>query len=163
MLIALSILYLSRHSSYMKYPPDYGIKSYETISIQSTSRKGKKIKLNGWWIPAIKESNKEFVDLFNKKNNQATIIVVHGHGSNISRVDRTSDSILVKGILPFYHAGFNVLAFDLRNHGKSQNSKPVSYGYYESNDILAAIDWFKIKAQNEKSLKSSLFRRLPGY
>jgi fermentation-respiration switch protein FrsA (DUF1100 family) len=156
MLTALSLLYFTRNPFHIKKSPsDYGITSFENITVVSVSRKGKKLNLHGLWISAIKKPVESFGNLFSKKNNKATIVVTHGHGSNIRKLDRKSDSLFVKGILPFYYAGFNVLALDLRNHGKSRNSKPITFGYYESDDILAAIDWIKIKAQNDKTLDTN--------
>lgn len=51
-----------------------------------------------------------------------------------------------KAILPFLLAGYNVLAIDLRNHGNSQDAKPISLGLHESEDVLAAVDWLRANA-----------------
>ncbi len=152
MLLTLAILYFPRHLPYNKSPKDYGIDNYKVVKIDSISRKGKKIKLNGWWIPSIEKPIKNYEILFAKKNNAATILVTHGHGSNIGKLDLKSDSVIVKGMLPFYYAGYNILAIDLRNHGKSQNSKPLTFGYYESDDILAGVEWIKRNAIDDNSL-----------
>ena len=152
MLHSLAILYFPRRLPYNKTPKKYGIENYETVKVDSISRKGKNLKLNGWWIPTIKEPKKNYERLFAGKNNSATVLVTHGHGSNIGRLDIKSDSVIVKGMLPFHHAGYNILAIDLRNHGKSQSSKPLSFGYYESNDILAGVEWIKNKAKNDDAL-----------
>ena len=152
MLLALAILYLPRRLPYTKNPRKYGIENYETVKIDSVSRKGKNIKLHGWWIPCTKHPVEDYEIHYAEKNNAATVIVTHGHGSNIGKQDVKSDSIIVKGILPFYYAGYNVLAIDLRNHGKSQRSKPVTFGYYESDDLLAAVEWIKNKASEEQTL-----------
>lgn len=50
-------------------------------------------------------------------------------------------SILEKYIHPLVSAGFNVLAFDERNHGQSEYAPPITFGYYESHDIPTMIDW----------------------
>jgi pimeloyl-ACP methyl ester carboxylesterase len=39
--------------------------------------------------------------------------------------------VIGKAILPFLLAGYNVLAIDLRNHGNSQDAKPISLGLHE--------------------------------
>jgi pimeloyl-ACP methyl ester carboxylesterase len=80
--------------------------------------------------------------------------------------------VIGKAILPFLLAGYNVLAIDLRNHGNSQDAKPISLGLYEvrgsfngetlascwscltlcacvcvqSDDVLAAVDWLRANA-----------------
>ena len=65
-------------------------------------------------------------------------IVVHGY-----RVCRLKyDSLLPAGIL--YHAGYNVLSIDLRNHGDSSLFEPikfVSFGNFEHLDVLGAFDY----------------------
>jgi hypothetical protein len=48
---------------------------------------------------------------------------------------------LDKYIHPLVSAGFNVLAFDERNHGQSGYAPPITFGYYESHDIPTMIDW----------------------
>ena len=40
--------------------------------------------------------------------------------------------------VPLVAAGFRVLAIGLRNHGESSWAPPVSFGLYESDDVLAA-------------------------
>jgi pimeloyl-ACP methyl ester carboxylesterase len=47
--------------------------------------------------------------------------------------------------LPLAHAlhrrGYQVLMFDLRNHGQSASGGPVSFGLLEANDLLGALDY----------------------
>jgi fermentation-respiration switch protein FrsA (DUF1100 family) len=47
------------------------------------------------------------------------------------------DTVRVK---PLHTAGFNVLMFDFRAHGRSGGQR-VTYGMYEKEDLLAAIDY----------------------
>ncbi len=47
------------------------------------------------------------------------------------QVHGTLETIIGKAMVPLWAAGFNVLAVDLRNHGLSDDSKPVSLGLHE--------------------------------
>merc|ERR1711964_437602 len=52
------------------------------------------------------------------------------------------DSVTGKFIAPVLGSGFSVLAIELRNHGNSdRSSKPISFGLYESLDVLAALEY----------------------
>lgn len=73
--------------------------------------------------------------------NKPTVIQVHGYrGCKQNGIDLLSSAILYKG-------GFNVLAIDLRNHGKSQSyyfqDPVVTFGSEEHKDILGAFDWLQ--------------------
>lgn len=92
------------------------------------------------------------------------MVVVHGHGVNIGKKIDPNLSVLEKAVFPYYQAGFNVLAIDLRNHGQSSYSPPVTLGsvlrtsnphalmlslladppsLFESYDIQAAVTWLR--------------------
>jgi fermentation-respiration switch protein FrsA (DUF1100 family) len=102
-------------------PKDVGL-DFEDVSFQS----GDGLKLGGWYVPAI--------------DSMRTIIVCSGaNGSIDSDVD----------VLPWLHdAGFNVLMFDWRAHGRSAGSI-VSLGYYERYDLIAAVEWAKAKGASK--------------
>lgn len=92
------------------------------------SPKDASLKIAGWWMPA--------------ENARATLVVIHGAGSN--RNSLYFDS------LPFYAAmvnhKVNVVAIDLRNHGDSDaDGKGLQYGRTEMHDALAAIAWANMK------------------
>ncbi len=74
-------------------------------------------QLYDWWIPASLHA--------------PTLILIHGWGRNLSR--------MIPYIRALHLLGYNLLAFDARNHG---NSSPVSHptvGTF-SEDALAAMD-----------------------
>lgn len=102
-------------------PKDVGL-DFEDVNFQS----GDGLNLAGWYVPAIKATR--------------TIIVCPGAtGSIDSDID----------VLPWLHeAGFNVLMFDWRAHGRSAGSI-VSLGYYERYDLIAAVEWAKAKGANK--------------
>ena len=84
------------------------------------------IILDAWWIPIQKSS----------PGNAPVIIVTHGF--RVSKFD--PDILTVAGMLN--HAGFNVLLFDLRDHGKSTvEDGRVSLGTKEYKDVIASVDW----------------------
>ena len=84
------------------------------------------IILDAWWIPIQKSS----------PGNAPVIIVIHGF--RVSKFD--PDILTVAGMLN--RAGFNVLLFDLRDHGKSTvEDGRVSLGTKEYKDVIASVDW----------------------
>lgn len=87
---------------------------FEDISLQSADGHD----LSGWYIPA--------------QDSTKAIIFVHGHGA-----DRYEGMRWFKSI---HQAGFNILAFDLRNSGESEHSFS-SMGFYEKHDVTAAVDY----------------------
>lgn len=72
-----------------------------------------------------------------------TVIALHGHGGN--RLD-----VIRYGHL-FYKLGFNVLIYDQRHHGASEG-KYTTYGYYESYDVSAAVDFLESTGINTDQL-----------
>lgn len=96
-------------------PADYGL-VHEEVSFPS--RDG--ITLRGWFIPA--------------NPIRGTVIFCHGHAGSMD-----PDIIYVPW---FNEAGFNVLMFDFRAHGRSDGGK-VSLGYFERQDLLGAIDYLR--------------------
>jgi dipeptidyl aminopeptidase/acylaminoacyl peptidase len=75
-------------------------------------------RLYGWWLEAGEDS--------------ATVVLLHGVSKN--RTD------VLRAALVLRRAGFNVLVFDGRAHGKSEG-RYVTYGFYERRDVEAALDW----------------------
>lgn len=80
--------------------------------------------LNGWF--------------FEVKGSGKTVILAHSQGKNRLQFGESTVDI-IKGLIS---KGYNVLAFDLRNSGKSQG-KLSTMGLYEKNDLLGAINYAK--------------------
>lgn len=96
------------------------------------------LRLSGWFLPASGAPSKK----------GATIVLVHGWLWNrlgTAASDMFSNVIGAAPVemLRLAHSlsqdGYNVLMFDLRNHGESAASTPVTFGVEESNDLLGAL------------------------
>lgn len=92
-------------------PEDMGI-SYQEINIPTNNNR----ILYGWWIPG--------------KENAPFIILVHGWGRNAGR--------MIPYIENYHAAGFNLIAFDSRNHGSSDADKHSTMLKF-SEDIQASL------------------------
>lgn len=106
-------MYRNRKESHHVTPAKYEI-AYEEINVALP----KEARLYGWWIPALKSA--------------PTIILVHGWGRNLSR--------MLQYIGHLHPLGYNLLAFDARNHGSSSPEKHPTVGTF-SEDALAIINY----------------------
>ncbi|GAB4206036.1 MAG: alpha/beta hydrolase [Roseiflexaceae bacterium] len=59
--------------------------------------------------------------------------------------DKTVD--LLDPAQALHQAGFHVLLFDLRNHGASDSAPPVSFGVYEANDLVGAVELLRSRPE----------------
>ncbi len=94
-------------------PSNYGI-DFEEVHFSSRDR----VKLFGWWIPA--------------KDPIGTLVICHGQDGSMDRDTHQ--------MAPLHKAGFNVLMFDFRAHGRSEG-ECVTMGMYEKEDLLGALDF----------------------
>lgn len=85
--------------------------SYSDVSFKTADG----LTLRGWWIPGIEHK---------------TIVMVHGLSNNRREgLDKASY---------LHQAGYNLLVFDLRGHGRSDGSG-TTMGYLEPRDVRAAV------------------------
>jgi len=100
------------------------------------------LRVSGWFVPASADAGE----------GAATIIVAHGWqwnrqgfegGTLFSNVTGGEPVDLLQFIADLHAADFNVLAIDLRNHGESAGSRPVTFGQSESKDLLGALDYLE--------------------
>lgn len=96
-------------------PADYGL-AYENVEFPA--RDG--IRLRGWFIPA--------------SSPKGTVIFCHGHAGSMDPD--------IKYAPWFHQAGYNVLMFDFRGHGRSDGQR-VSMGVLERLDLLGAVDYLR--------------------
>ena len=99
-------------------PTEYGLQ-YEAVQFNATDG----LRLRGVWIPA--------------PGSAKAVIILHGHGGSY-------DFDLYR--TPALHeAGFNLLLFDFRAHGRSEGSH-MTFGYEERWDVLGAIEFLHRQA-----------------
>ncbi len=100
------------------------------------------VRLSGWFIPAALGTSRD----------GATIMLLHGWGWN--RLGDAADDLLANltGSTPveflrlahsLHYEGYNILTFDLRNHGESAGQAPVTFGQKEADDLLGAVTYLK--------------------
>lgn len=117
-------------------PDELGM-SYEDV--QFPARDG--LRLSGWFIPARLDDG---------QTPKATLLMVHGWPWN--RLGTAAENVLVDlpGSVPvqlmhlalaLHRRGYQLLMFDLRNHGQSAGSAPVTFGLREADDLLGAVDY----------------------
>ncbi|MBY0479455.1 MAG: alpha/beta hydrolase [Chitinophagaceae bacterium] len=139
-------------------PSEEGL-AYEDVSFLATDG----IPLEGWYIP--------------RPGSDKIIIANHPMGFNRSGLPShlepwksiwaPSGNDFEVNFIPDYKilhdAGYNVLAYDLRNHGHSSaaNGGIVSTGIYESRDVLGSIRYIR-ERQDTSKMKIALFSRCLG-
>lgn len=104
--------YLTRrfHLRQVHTPAEVGL-DFEEITFQA----GDGIRLRGWLVPVT--------------GSRKAVMLLHGHSGSID---------YDISYLPYLHkAGYSVLQFDGRGHGRSEGSL-VTFGYLEQRDIQAA-------------------------
>lgn len=109
---------------------EYLIDNYETIFF---CPRGDKRLLEGWFIRS--------------KDSDKVVIVVHGLNSS-----KASEKCLVVAKM-LQGQGFNVLLFDMREHGRSfVDNRKTALGLEEYNDILGAFDYLLSKGFISKKI-----------
>ncbi|KAF4954713.1 hypothetical protein FSARC_12043 [Fusarium sarcochroum] len=138
----------------MHYPDEEGLE-FEDIYFPSDDG----VPLEGWFIPC-KGSNK---------------IIIANHPHWFSRAGLPSHlepwSQLVPGndfdvnFIPDYKilhdAGYNVLAYDLRNHGLSGSGNNGLFGFFEWRDVLGSLKYVQSR-DDTKNMTIGLFSRCAG-
>ncbi len=105
-------------------PAEYGLQ-YESIEFKTRDH----LTLRGVWIP--------------RPGSDKAIIFLHGHAS--------SHDLDIYRAPALHAAGYNVLFFDFRAHGRS-DGKMQTFGYKERWDVLAAIEFLHSKGMQHIGL-----------
>jgi pimeloyl-ACP methyl ester carboxylesterase len=94
-------------------PDEYGLQ-YEPVEFKATDG----LRLRGVWIPT--------------SDSDKAVIILHGHGGSYDFDLYRAPSL--------HEAGFNVLLFDFRAHGRSEG-RHMTFGFEERRDVLGAIEF----------------------
>lgn len=87
------------------------------------------LRLAGWYVPAGGDAA------------YPTVLLAHG---------LLDSKWTMLRLVPWLHdAGYNVMLFDFRGHGDSQNS-PTTIGRLEALDIQAALDWLDARGAGDR-------------
>ncbi len=130
------------------------IMTYSHTNLYTASDYQKEVKELGYDYSSLDAAEKEYIDIAsdhgyrlkglfikNSAESKKTIILVHGIGRD------KKWSVMKYGPLFFNH-GFNIFAYDARNHGESGGEYPT-YGFYESDDLEKCIEHVQSKKNNE--------------
>ena len=98
------------------------------------------VPISSWFIPAMGDGPRPAVAIvhgwtWNRLGNAA--------GDILARIARSSRVDLLQPARALRDAGYHVLMFDLRNHGRSGSSPTVTFGYGEAADLLGAVTYLK--------------------
>ncbi|MEM7115071.1 MAG: alpha/beta hydrolase [Chloroflexota bacterium] len=132
----------------LRTPEEYGM-AYEEVEFETQDG----VTIKGWFIPA--NSDKLII------SNHFSPANVYGFAGHLEGLDFAGGFEV--NFLPRYKAlhdaGYNVLAYSLRNHGESGESESgvSGVGYFEWQEVLAAFEYARSRpetANNEVSLYS---------
>lgn len=119
--LVIGLVLLHKNAHIPPYPltdtPDMFNLPFEKISFTTSDE----INIKGWFLKQAFPVS-------------STIIVCHGLGTN------KSDVLPFAGFL--FRGGYNILLFDFRGHGESEESI-CSFGPCEENDLKGAVDYLK--------------------
>lgn len=113
-------------------PEDFNLR-YENLEFPA--RDG--LRLSGWFIPVEGRSK------------APALVLVHGWPGNrlgnapqgaLAGIAGSPSIQLLPLAVELNQAGYQILMFDLRNHGHSASARPVTFGLREADDLLGAID-----------------------
>jgi alpha-beta hydrolase superfamily lysophospholipase len=125
-----------RRSPVLRRPDEYGM-DYEDVSFTSTDG----VALEGWYIPAISKSNKVVICNHFSPGNR------YGYAGHLKGWKQAGGFEV--NFLPKYkaltEAGYNVLAYDLRNHGFSAPAQNNAYNpeHFEYKDVLGSLNYVR--------------------
>eukprot|EP00180_Rhodochaete_pulchella_P000924 Plantae.Rhodophyta-Rhodochaete_pulchella.ctg1749.p1 GENE.Plantae.Rhodophyta-Rhodochaete_pulchella.ctg1749~~Plantae.Rhodophyta-Rhodochaete_pulchella.ctg1749.p1 ORF type:complete len:331 (-),score=59.69 Plantae.Rhodophyta-Rhodochaete_pulchella.ctg1749:443-1327(-) len=123
-------------SPILRRPEDYNME-YEDISFPATDG----TNLEGWYMPAKKQSKKIVICNHFSPGNR------YGYAGHLKAWNQAGGFEV--NFLPKYQVlveeGYNVLAYDLRNHGFSAPSQNGGYNpnFFEYKDVLGSLEYVR--------------------
>ncbi len=140
-----------------KTPADHGIENWEDIYFQSSDG----TPLEGWYIPSVKGETNNLIIINHPMPMSRSGFTGH-FGEPFSNVD-TLEIDFVAHMKHLSEAGYNILAYDLRNHGNSgtANGGICGIGRYEWRDVVGAQLYVKNDPKLSK-MKCGLYNRCTG-
>lgn len=102
------------------------------------------VRISGWFVPAADATRKG-----------ATIILVHDWPWN--RLGEVADDLfseltgrkpvdLLRLAFSLHQDGYNVLMYDMRNHGESAAAPPIAFGQEEAKDLLGGLAYLNARS-----------------
>lgn len=125
--------------SILRRPDEYGLE-YEAVSFPAADG----INLEGWYIPCPTPSKRIVICNHFSPGNR------YGYAGHLRPWKRAACSFEVN-FLPKYkalvEAGYNVLAYDLRNHGFSAPAQNGSYNpkLFEYKDVIGSLEYVRFR------------------
>ncbi len=99
----------------VRSPAEFGL-AFEEVTFKATDG----LTLHGWWIP--------------NAGSDRAVVIMHGHGGSMDWDIHRAPAL--------HAAGFNVLLFDFRAHGRSEGTT-ITFGYLERQDVLGAVEFLR--------------------
>ena len=136
----------------VRTPEDMGMEFEE---VEFTTSDGVIIK--GWYIPA--ETNRIIISNHFSPGNR------YGFAGHMEGLDFAGgfEVNFIPRYKALHDAGYNILAYDLRSHGKSGESKDKisGVGYFEWQEVLASIEYVR-RREETSNMDISLFSMCMG-
>ena len=141
-------------SPVLKTPKDHGM-DYEDLFFPSSDG----VPLEAWYIPAKEQSDKLIIVNHPMPMNRYGF---PGHKEPWSQVDNVEINF-IRELKHLHNAGYNLLAYDLRNHGNSgtANGGVTGVGRYEWRDCVGAKQFVDAHPQLGK-MQVALLSRCMG-
>jgi hypothetical protein len=147
-----------RRAPVFHFPSEHGLE-YEDVTFPAKDG----VPLEGWFIPAPGSSKLIIANHplgFSRSGIPTHLQPWHGDwaaSGNGFEVDLVPDYKIL------HDAGYNVLAYDLRNHGLSSaaNGGVTTHGFTESRDVVGSLEYARTRS-NTRDMVIGLFSRCMG-
>ena len=140
-----------------KTPADHGMDTWEDVYFPSSDG----TPLEGWYIPSVLGESDKLIIINHPMPMSRSCFTGH-FGEPWSNVD-TLEIDFVAHMKHLSNAGYNILAYDLRNHGNSgaANGGICGIGRYEWRDVVGAQKYVQNHPKLSK-MKGALYNRCTG-